>query len=348
VRPHRRWLRPFVRVSGWAYLGFVIATVLALRFVGERFWLTGMALYVPRVVFLAPVVVLLVFGVALRLSTVLWTQLAAGLLVLFPLMGFVLPSPRASATGTQVRVFSLNVNSLVMGDQALADRIAHYDPDVILLQELGPNGHRIATRLRESYPALHVSGQFLLASRYPLLASNEPGRFELNARSRTERFMRYELDTPLGPVAFYNMHPLSPRWAFYAMRGMRVRTSLKNGTIMRGGAAEESMRENFEVRERQLAAVARRAAADTIPQVLSGDTNLPGLSPIVARHLSGYSDAFASAGWGFGYTFPSRTPWMRIDRVFVSRDLRVTSVQVGCDEDSDHRCVVASIERSAE
>jgi endonuclease/exonuclease/phosphatase family metal-dependent hydrolase len=67
----------------------------------------------------------------------------------------------------------------------------------------------------------------------------------------------------------------------------------------------------------------------------------------LARYLSRYKDGFAQASWGFGYTFPAdKTPWMRIDRVMVSDELRVVGFEVGKSTLSDHRCVVADLQRA--
>ena len=81
--------------------------------------------------------------------------------------------------------------------------------------------------------------------------------------------------------------------------------------------------------------------------VIAGDTNLPALSNVFHRYLSGYRDGFPSAGFGFGYTFPSNhVPWMRIDRILASGELSFVRFQVGRSRASDHLCVVADIARS--
>ena len=79
---------------------------------------------------------------------------------------------------------------------------------------------------------------------------------------------------------------------------------------------------NFELRRLQLGAAAKRAAAESLPRVLAGDTNVTDGSQIFARYFGDYQDGFRSAGVGFGYTFPSFEPWMRLDRILVSRELR--------------------------
>jgi endonuclease/exonuclease/phosphatase family metal-dependent hydrolase len=88
------------------------------------------------------------------------------------------------------------------------------------------------------------------------------------------------------------------------------------------------------------------AGGETEPVVIAGDTNLPGLSLVFARYLSGYQDGFEKAGWGFGYTYPTnknRPPWMRIDRILATASLRFERFEVGASSASDHRCVVADI-----
>jgi endonuclease/exonuclease/phosphatase (EEP) superfamily protein YafD len=340
-----RWLRRSTTIACYAYLAALLVGLLSLRFVGDHFWFTGVAMYLPRAIFGLPCLVLVPLCLLLGMPRLLWTQLAAAVLVVFPLMGFVVPRPIASASGTSLRVLSYNIESCNAGVEKLVARIQQYQPDVVLMQEVCFEHEPLAERLQQIYPEVNANGQFLLASRYPITGVRGAGRFQYAAGSRTERFMRYQLETPFGPIAFYNVHPVSPRFAFYAVGGMRVRTSLKDGSFWRGGAAEGTVRENVEVRERQLAAASRMAAAETVPRILCGDTNMTSLSPVLAQYFGNYQDGFSSAGWGFGYTFPTGEPWMRLDRIMASDELRFVSFQVGCGDASDHQCVIAQIDR---
>jgi endonuclease/exonuclease/phosphatase family metal-dependent hydrolase len=85
------------------------------------------------------------------------------------------------------------------------------------------------------------------------------------------------------------------------------------------------------------------ARRETVPVIIAGDTNLPQLSATL-RNFEGFQDGFAEAGVGFGYTFPTRRPWMRLDRIYASQQLRFLSFRIGSDAASDHLCVVADIE----
>ena len=82
------------------------------------------------------------------------------------------------------------------------------------------------------------------------------------------------------------------------------------------------------------------------PVVIAGDTNLPGLSPLLAKSYGQYTDGFSVAGRGFGYTFPAKRPWMRIDRVLADPRLRFLRFFTGSVIASDHLYVVAELGRA--
>jgi endonuclease/exonuclease/phosphatase (EEP) superfamily protein YafD len=94
--------------------------------------------------------------------------------------------------------------------------------------------------------------------------------------------------------------------------------------------------------------------------VAAGDLNATPLSGAHALVTAELTDAWELAGWGLGHTFPgaaspgSSRPrvlgvyvpqWLvRIDYLFVSRDVTVLSAAIGpWDGVSDHRPVVADI-----
>ena len=93
------------------------------------------------------------------------------------------------------------------------------------------------------------------------------------------------------------------------------------------------------------------------PHFLCGDFNTPGflgahsrrlLPPVLRRmHRAGYEDAFYAVGTGCGRTFPSASPLVRYDVLFLprfwARGLR-SAHTVDCTsiaQASDHRPVVA-------
>lgn len=340
----KKALRIAVSAAAIAYPLCLLAVVLAFRFIGDRWWVTGVAIYLPRLAFALPLPILSV-GLAMLGSRRLWgTQVFAALLVVMPLMGFVVPWPRPlRPTGPRMRVLSLNANSGYDGFPKILDAIDRYAPDLLLLQEIvvGPE-HPFVQALKSRFPAVDATGQFIVASRFPLFEIGEPAKFAFEGRLHSPRYMRYVADTPLGRLAIYNVHPLSPRQAFYRVRGSGLRKEILSGRLL-DGVAGQAVEANADLRAAELDAVVASTRADKLPVLIAGDTNLPTLHPIASRLGEGYRDGFVDAGWGFGYTFPANRPWMRIDRMFASPSLRFERFEVGCTGVSDHLCVTATL-----
>jgi endonuclease/exonuclease/phosphatase family metal-dependent hydrolase len=244
-----------------------------------------------------------------------------------------------------VRVLSYNVDSSHGGAENVAAEVDRYAPDVVLMQEVG-NADQLARAMSQRFPTVLVVGQFLAATRYPLLDETDPPKLSFEGRDRSPRFIELTLQTPLGQVAFYDVHPVSPRDEFLLLRARGLRHGIASGELF----SEEVGRgvvANAALRELQVESIAEAASRQTLPTVIAGDTNLPGLSAAFARWLSQFQDGFTRAGWGLGYTFPTNHghwPWMRIDRIMASDGLRFSWFRVGTSRASDHLCVVADLQ----
>ena len=74
--------------------------------------------------------------------------------------------------------------------------------------------------------------------------------------------------------------------------------------------------------------LARDLAGLTGPLVLAGDLNAPPASPVLAAlEAVGLRNAFSLAGRGYGYSYGHSMRWgydfLRIDHIYVSRDIDV-------------------------
>jgi endonuclease/exonuclease/phosphatase family metal-dependent hydrolase len=215
---------------------------------------------------------------------------------------------------------------------------------VALLQEIA-HGDELEAALRTRYPAVEVAGQFVLASRFAIQSQVDPPKLPYGKQVRSPRYLQRVLETPLGPIAFYNVHPDSPRPDFAALRGRGLRQELLTGRLFSGSSAG-LIDFNARLREQEVRSFAESARAEPMPVVIAGDTNLPGLSKTLGRYLASFQDGFERAGWGLGYTYPNdRKPWMRIDRILSSEQLRFVRFEVADSQASDHLCVVADLQR---
>jgi endonuclease/exonuclease/phosphatase (EEP) superfamily protein YafD len=341
----RRWLRRLVQATAVAYPVVLLLVAIVLRAFGERPWVRA-ALYLPRVLFALPLPILVLALLVMRERRLLLSQAAALLLVLFPLMGLVLPWPRFADRGAPVlRVMSYNVNRGDWGWDKVLAQIDELHPDVVMMQEVFSDPALPVKELKKRYLEAQASTQFIVASRYPIRLVVDPPRLPLGDARRSPRSIAYIIDTPLGPIAFYNVHPISPRQGMWGLRYGGFRNAIRNGSLF-DPERTERLRTDGHLLDLQVELFASNAGKETIPVIIGGDTNMTGLSPGLAR-LSAFDDGFKEAGWGFGYTFPAGAKaWMRLDRIFASPALRFTGFQVGKHPlASDHLCVVADLQR---
>jgi vancomycin resistance protein VanJ len=317
ARPASRWRR----LLFWAIvveLAGVVLFVLVLL-VGEQSRLTLISLYVPRHPLLAAALLgaLLAPLTQRRVRLLVSLQIVVCLVVLFPVMGMTLST--SHQVERPIHLASYNVFFGKAGRSALVEEIAAMQADVIVVQAaFGSLGEKLVERLPGR--TIRQDGEFVIVSNFPVRTVDVPGSLGSDMPSM---YVKYVIETPQGTLRLFNVHPYSPR---HALLG------------------DHATGDDIALREAQIAAAVVAARSDVPPFVIAGDTNLPALSAIGRRHLSGLKDAFAEVGFGFGYTFPTKRPWMRIDRVLGSDDVRFGDIRVGPRGASDHRPVFVDFE----
>lgn len=320
----------------------------ALRWIGERWWVTSIALYLPRIGFGLPLPVVTLLVVWRLPRRWLLSPLAAVLVLVFPLMGLRLPGAPSPTPGAfHLRLLTFNIATGRFGIDAVISELQASHADVILLQETSQDDYDL---LRQALPGYfnRVSGQFWVASRFPIEELVEPPKIPHAGKMRSPRFIHVLVRTPVGPVRIYSVHVISPRDALDEVHGEGLRYEITSGRLLRGVPAATVI-DNSELREAQLQAIADGAHAPGPPAIVAGDTNLPTLSWALPHWFGDFRDGFSEAGAGFGYTFP-RTPhraWMRIDRILADRRIRFLSFQVLQSTASDHLAVCAELELPA-
>jgi endonuclease/exonuclease/phosphatase (EEP) superfamily protein YafD len=340
-----RILRKYLAVAAWLCLGAVVLQWAALRLVGEAWWLTTLYLYAPFALLLLPVAAISLALLIVGPRRLLLTQAVAAALVLFPTMGLTISLPNSPTPGApNLRVLAFNVDSGWLSVPDMVEEIRTTRPDLILLVE---STAAVDRAVADAFPgfAAFTSTQFGVISRYPVVDLLEPPQLKHDGVDRSPRFIRVTVDTPLGPLDVFVVHPISPRDAVESVRGDGLLVGLRTGGVFRGKHSDVG--KNTHLRLLQVQAIAALAAASPRPVIIAGDTNLPGPSRILANNLAAWRDGFDSVGLGFGYTYPlgRRWPWMRIDRILASSGLRFLRFGTGRGRGSDHHCVWADIER---
>lgn len=320
-------------------LGATVALSAAYTARGEGTWWLELARYVPYPVYL--LAALLSLGASLWLGRA-WRVAALLSLTLVGtvIMGLAWGTPDKGSQ--RLRVMTYNVKSYLADERPESFaravwEVLQNDPDILLLQDAQ---HLIDSKGTMPEPVrkmlgnrtVHVSGQYIVASRYTLRDCG-PGRIDF--RGRTHTYVRCVVVVNGLEIDLVTAHFLSPR------EGL-------NATRHEGTAGLDDWQQNFEDRMTQANALAGVVAASRRPVIVAGDLNAPESSPVVGALLdAGLRDAFSSAGKGYGYTqghaLRPGISFLRIDHILVSKGLGVLDCFVGSKEGSEHRPVTADL-----
>ncbi len=323
---------PVARGLAWLYLAGLVCLWGATRGVAERSEVTTLLLYIPQLLYGLPLPLLL--GVAAYrkdASALLALGLGAGWIA-GPLMGLCLPvgRPPPPDGAPRLRVLTYNVRLFHFGSRAVADEIRAARPDVVLLVE----AHRLyrapegAEPLLEALPgyAIERYGEFLLLSRFPLEPSPE--------RPDAPHAICRDVRAPFGRFRVIGAHLSHDRVTAHASAKIRGLLRRRAGSQRSTHAAERG----YEVDR----LIEMGGAPDT-PALLMGDFNMPPAGDHYRRLSRRFQDVYRDAGFGWGYTYPSRLPVLRIDYVFASRHWVPLSCRAGGRIASDHRPVIAEL-----
>lgn len=330
-----------VRTLTLAYLAGLVLVPLLFRFIGERWWVITIAMYLPRIGFILPMPLLLLWCAARKQWLPAATMVVVGVpLWLFPIMGYQAFGHREDAE-PKIRLMSWNTFLGRIDNEGLYRHITQeVKPDIFVGQA---TAHRTKELFRADPAGYHTDfdDEFMIASRWPIVDKFFPESFPHTYHR--PNFVRYTLQTPYGLIDVFDMHPRSPRTGLEALRGRGLRTRLKSGELPPEDV--DAFEDNTALRRAQVEAVAEAVRKAKNPVLVAGDTNLPTLSWLFHKELGQLRDGFSEVGSGLGYTFPTKRPgsWMRIDRILCDDHFRFLSFTVGDKIASDHRYVLAEL-----
>jgi endonuclease/exonuclease/phosphatase (EEP) superfamily protein YafD len=326
----RAWLGLSSAVVTWAWAVVVLALLILIRWVGDRWWGVAVLVFLPRWMFLAPLPLLaLASGVAGRLRD--WiVQGAVTLVVAGPLMAVSLPIHQLwdrRADGLRVRVLTLNRSMARLDRERLMRLIEEERIDLICFQE-GINKKNPELEADLDARGWHRDRERYVASRYPIVAElpQLPKRI-LDVDRFQAVLIRVKIRAAPG-LEFWlaTVHMPTLRFGFYRF--------LESDT--------EGLGAHVAWWDRELGRVLDGLAeVRDAPLLMGGDFNVPPDYAAMAALSSSFRFAFEDAGWGYGYTRPARRPWLRIDHILASPDWIFTRCWVGPDVGSDHLPLIA-------
>ena len=301
----------------------------------------------------------LLYPVVLPITLVLWVWALIRrssmrlllTLVLLPSLLFAgrfyrFTTPKAEQEAT-LKVVSYNVGLFAhgpsgMGRLALADSVSRYlsglDADVICLQEFFlPSGQPMDAWILRHFPGYKAeyyvrtgrSGKFgnLTLSRLGIAS-----RGKITFEHSTNMALWTDVKLSSGPMRLYNCHFES------------YNISLSN-LVKKEGAVEETeqkMRRSIGERPKQVSAVLEDIERAPGQALVAGDFNDTPLSYTYFRLLRGRRDSFVRGGHGFGATYRTLWPLLRIDYQLYPKALEAVSCTIERVPWSDHYPVITT------
>ena len=250
-----------------------------------------------------------------------------------------------------LKIVSYNVGLFAhgnMGDRrlVLAESVAAFlrktDADVIGRQEFYlPNTLNMDAWFRDHFPGYRAEYYVLTGekghagnvtlSRRPVLY-----RGKLDFEKSTNLALHTDIQLDSTVLRFYNCHFESYN---ISLSGL-IKSLGKDEEVMEDTGRK--MRRSITQRPKQVDAVMRDVDECPVRSVVLGDFNDNPLSYTVHRLSRGRSDSFVKAGKGFGATFRSLWPLLRIDYILYPRDLEAVTCEMPRVKYSDHYPVIAT------
>ena len=246
-----------------------------------------------------------------------------------------------------LKVVSCNVGLFAHGPSGsdrlvLADSVSRWlraqDADLICLQEFYlPNEVSMDKWIKSHFPGYKAEYYVFTGSRgafgnLTLSRRRVVDKGKINFEHSTNLALWTDIGLDSATVRIYNCHFES------------YNISLSN-LVKKAGAVEETerkMRRSITERPKQVAEVMRGVDSAPVQSLVLGDFNDNPLSYTYFRLLRGRHDSFTKAGRGFGATYRTLWPLLRIDYILYPPGLQAVTYTVPHVTYSDHYPIIAT------
>jgi endonuclease/exonuclease/phosphatase (EEP) superfamily protein YafD len=331
MKPKSSRLRRAIQVVSWLYLAALLLLGLLIRVAGDRWWIATLIMFGPRWIWALPMVVLIPTALLFRRRS-LWVLGTAAVVVVGPIMGLCLGIGEPANPGAELRlrVLTCNTQGEQLDNDALTSLISSTQPDIVALQEWRPP--RPPAVFADDQWHIVMDRDFVLGSRYPIRIIRVS--FPQHAAQYRGAAVACEVQMPGRTLRFFGVHLTSPHTVF--------RDALHLERFGRGRVQYNSMLRGEEAQDLQ-----QQADEFDGPVLLAGDFNLPGDSTIYRNSFGSFTDAFADAGFGFGWTYHEKWTVTRIDHILGGPGWRCSRCWIGPSVGSDHRPLLAELHWTA-
>lgn len=319
----RRW-RWMLRAASLLGLLIPLAALGAVHQAGDTWWPATVVLFAPRWIFGLPALAMLAMALLTDWSSCVICTTAL-VITAVPLGGWQWSAP-AEPSPQSLRIITYNTGGEFKASREVHDwpellhRIVSWDADVVALQEcddLAPLLHDIP-----NYHVVHGMAKLCMLTKFPVVSAETIDATQEWKDNGAMLVSRVVLQAPWGRFQVVPAHLATQR------EGLQL-------LLYRHPRAIPVMNEKMQERWHESRKAMRYASAFAGPTIVLGDFNTPPDSLIIREvWLPHYTDAFAAAGRGYGWTKFTRWSGFRIDMVLTSpawivRDAEVLPIRWG-------------------
>jgi len=213
----------------------------------------------------------------------------------------------------------------------LINFIIKKNPDILCLQEYHPQ-----KQLEKSYPyryedftdAKNKSG-LVIFSKYPIV-----GQGSLDFKNTSNNSIYVDIVKKHDTLRVYNIH----------LESLHINPAKENLSKDNSQRLLKRIGKTFSKQQAQVLAIKNHVEKTAYKTVLSGDFNNTAFSWAYRVLNADFNDAFSKAGKGFGTTYSFKHLPLRIDFIFVDRDINILNFKNFNVKYSDHYPIESRIE----
>jgi endonuclease/exonuclease/phosphatase family metal-dependent hydrolase len=299
-----------------------------------------------------------------RYSWIFFLSLFAGYKNIVSVFGFHQNSEFVQAKSqNQVRVLSWNVNNFLSQDISNSDKINQMldfikstNADIICFQDFSSTYYPHANATTENikkitglpysyFSEADPNNGVIIFSRWPFLKQTSIPYYNINS---PEYIQWVEIQTPTKLLRVYNTHLSS--------MGIHVElTNNSNSNRLKFVKYDEAIlmkRDKLsriayfdKMHTNQAELVKKSLDSSNIPFIYTADLNAVPSSYVYHHIRDGLKDAFLEKGWGFGRTYDSLSPTLRIDVLFTSPSIKTVQYYSPHLHLSDHYPIITDIQQ---
>jgi vancomycin resistance protein VanJ len=309
----------------WPIFVLNAVALIGLWFWTERYaehhWLATILAYIPQHLYSLPTIVLLIWAIRNQnlFGTIANLIVLTGFLITY--MGCNIPTglilngsssgPSSASSKSTLRFVTYNLHQ----DNRAIATLKRLQPDIAVLQE-SRDVNGLLNDLRAAFPNFSIQheNELTTISRFPI-RDTRIYRLPKNRRPLLE--VTLEINGRV--VRVVNMH--------YPTLDFQGLASRNTNALVRLGMTKVLLELDQQT-----------------PLLIAGDFNTTPRGAMYSSLRAKYQNAFEQAGWGFGFTYSSRVPVIRIDHVWTNSKVRTTRAFAVDDHASDHRPFVTDLE----